>query len=204
MAAFDQIRLLHLKKYLICTLLILKRIKFAKQRIWKRKRKKKKDMLDSKNQKQSFRDAFDIGILENFTRKYLCWSLFFNKVPGLQLYEKRGVQHRCFPVKFAKLLRTLFLQNIFGCCFWKIYLDRPEKGGYILLASKKIYAVIWLRLLLLLVQNASSCVWITLMFGCLSYFYKGDQTETAYITKSTSLRYFAITCYWRCFCSHWR
>ena len=94
MAAFDQIRLLHLKKYLICTLLILKR------------------------------------------RKYLCWSLFFDKVPGLQLYEKRGVQHRCFPMKFAKLLRTLFLQNIFGCCFWKIYLDRPEKGGYILLAKK--------------------------------------------------------------------
>ena len=32
MAAFDQIRSLHLKKYLLCTMLILKRIKFAKQR----------------------------------------------------------------------------------------------------------------------------------------------------------------------------
>ena len=32
MATFDQMRLLHLKKYLLCTLLILKRIKFAKQR----------------------------------------------------------------------------------------------------------------------------------------------------------------------------
>ena len=32
MAAFDQIKLLRLKKYLLCTLLILKRIKFAKQR----------------------------------------------------------------------------------------------------------------------------------------------------------------------------
>ena len=32
MAAFDRIRLLRLKKYLLCTLLILKRIKFAKQR----------------------------------------------------------------------------------------------------------------------------------------------------------------------------
>ena len=32
MAAFDRIRLLRLKKYLRCTLLILKRIKFAKQR----------------------------------------------------------------------------------------------------------------------------------------------------------------------------
>ena len=41
MAAFDQIRLLHLKKYLLCTLLILKEIQFSKQRrkkicwIWK-------------------------------------------------------------------------------------------------------------------------------------------------------------------------
>ena len=32
MAAFDWIRLLRLKKYILCTLLILKRIKFTKQR----------------------------------------------------------------------------------------------------------------------------------------------------------------------------
>ena len=32
MAVFDKIRLLHLKKYLLCTLLILKWKKFAKQR----------------------------------------------------------------------------------------------------------------------------------------------------------------------------
>ena len=30
---------------------------------------------------------------------------------GLQLYQKR-LQHRCFPVKFAKLLRTPILKNI--------------------------------------------------------------------------------------------
>ena len=36
-----------------------------------------------------------------FTGKHLCQSLFFNKVAGLR--------HRCFPVNFAKFLRTPFL-----------------------------------------------------------------------------------------------
>ena len=43
------------------------------------------------------------GVLRNFTkftRKYLCQSLFFNKVAGLW--------HRCFPVHFVKFLRTPF------------------------------------------------------------------------------------------------
>ena len=46
-------------------------------------------MLDSENQKQSLADAFESWLLENFpyfTGKYLSWSLFFNKVAGLQLY----------------------------------------------------------------------------------------------------------------------
>ena len=43
MAAFDQIRLLHLKKYLLRTLLQTRR----------------KNMLDSENQRQSFTDAFE-------------------------------------------------------------------------------------------------------------------------------------------------
>ena len=53
------------------------------------------------------------GILKNFakfTRKYLCHSLFFNKGPGLRpvtLLKKR-LWYRCFPVKFAKFLRTPF------------------------------------------------------------------------------------------------
>ena len=160
MAAFDQIRLLHLKKYLICTLLILKR------------------------------------------RKYLCWSLFFNKVAGPATLWKERCSTQVFSCEickafkntfFTEYLRLLLLENLF----------RSSRERRLHITGKKIYAVIWLRLLLLLVQNVSSCVRITLMFGCLSYFYKGDKTETAYITKSTSLRYFAITCYWRCFCSHW-
>ena len=53
---------------------------------------------------------------EKLTGKHLCQSLFFNKVAGLKsatLLKKR-LCHRCFPVDFSKLLRTLFLQNSSG------------------------------------------------------------------------------------------
>ena len=53
---------------------------------------------------------------EKFTGKHLCQSLFFNKVVGLRpatLLKKR-LWHRCFPVNFAKFLRTPFLQNTSG------------------------------------------------------------------------------------------
>ena len=48
-----------------------------------------------------------------FTVKHLCQSLFFNKVAGLRpatLFKKRP-WHRCFPVNFAKLLRTLLFRQ---------------------------------------------------------------------------------------------
>ena len=43
-------------------------------------------------------------------RKNLCWSLL-NKVQGLipATVLKKRLQLRCFPVNFAKLLRTSFL-----------------------------------------------------------------------------------------------
>ena len=52
---------------------------------------------------------FKIGILKhfsNFTGKHLCRSLFLN-VAGLKACNctKKKLQHRCFPVKFAKFLR---------------------------------------------------------------------------------------------------
>ena len=55
---------------------------------------------------------FKIGVLKslrNFTGKHLCWSLFLKNLQAeaLQLYLK-SLQHCCFPVKFAKFLRTLF------------------------------------------------------------------------------------------------
>ena len=45
------------------------------------------------------------GALANFakfTGKYLCQSLFYNKVAGL------GLWYRCFPLNFVKLLKTSF------------------------------------------------------------------------------------------------
>ena len=46
-------------------------------------------------------------------------SVSCNKVAGLKTSKvtKKRVQHRCFPVKFAKVLRTPFLQNTSGDCF---------------------------------------------------------------------------------------
>ena len=53
------------------------------------------------------------GVLKNFaksTGKHLCQSLFFNRVADVRpatLLKKR-LWHRCFPVDFAKFLRTPF------------------------------------------------------------------------------------------------
>ena len=49
--------------------------------------------------------------LTKFTEKHLCQSLFLMK---LQAFIKKRLRHRCFPVSFAKFLRTPFLQNPSG------------------------------------------------------------------------------------------
>ena len=59
------------------------------------------------------------GVLRNFakfTGKHLCQRLFFNKVAGLRpaTLLKKSLWHMCFPVNFAKFLRTPFLQNTSG------------------------------------------------------------------------------------------
>ena len=54
------------------------------------------------------------GVLRNFakfTGKHLCQSLFFN---NLFLILKKRLWHMCFPVNFAKFLRTPFLKNTSG------------------------------------------------------------------------------------------
>ena len=58
------------------------------------------------------------GALRNFTKltgKRLCQGLSF-----LLLLKKR-LWYRCFPVNFAKFLRTLFLQNPSACGIMKYY-----------------------------------------------------------------------------------
>ena len=58
------------------------------------------------------------GVLRNFvklTGRQLCKSLYFNKVAcRLVTLLKKRLRQRCFPVNFAKFLRTAFLQNTFG------------------------------------------------------------------------------------------
>ena len=67
-------------------------------------------------QKQSPQMFHKIGVLKNFaifTGKQLRSSLCCNKVAGLRLANllKKRLWHRCFPVNFAKFLRTAFSQN---------------------------------------------------------------------------------------------
>ena len=63
------------------------------------------------------RCSIEKGVLKNFakfTGKQLYQSLFFNnKDAGLRppTLWKKGLWHRCFPVNFAKFLRTVFRQN---------------------------------------------------------------------------------------------
>ena len=47
-----------------------------------------------------------------FTGNHLCQSLHFNKVDATLL--KKRLWYRCFPMNFAKVLRTSFLQNTSG------------------------------------------------------------------------------------------
>ena len=52
------------------------------------------------------------GILKtfaNFTGKHLCWNVLIHSVKN---FVKKRLQHRCFPVKLAKFLRTPNLKNI--------------------------------------------------------------------------------------------
>ena len=57
-----------------------------------------------------------LKILTKFKGNQLCWSLFCDKVTSMRpaTLFKKELQHMCFPVKFAKLLRTLFIQNTSG------------------------------------------------------------------------------------------
>ena len=48
---------------------------------------------------------------EKFTEKHMYQSNFLNKVAGLrpESYFKNRLRHRCFPMNFAKFLRTPLL-----------------------------------------------------------------------------------------------
>ena len=62
-----------------------------------------------------------LKIFAKFTEKQLRQSLFFNKAAGMRPeacnFSKKRLWRRCFPVNFAKFIRTPFLQNTSGGCF---------------------------------------------------------------------------------------
>ena len=64
----------------------------------------------------------------------------FNKAAN---FTKRRLQHKCFPVKFPKLLRTLFLQNTSSGCFSysKGYKLLREKLPLLFSDTGKIYTI---------------------------------------------------------------
>ena len=65
----------------------------------------------------------------NFTGKPLCWSLFLKscRVEAWNIIKMR-LQHKCFSVKFAKFLRTPFLQNTSAGCLktWNLSKKRLQ------------------------------------------------------------------------------
>ena len=70
------------------------------------------------------------NVLKNFvnlSEKHLCWSLFLIKLQALRprnLFKR--LQHRCFPGKFVKFLRTFMLKNICQRLLLGFFFISPE------------------------------------------------------------------------------
>ena len=85
-----------------------------------------------KQQKQPPEVSCKKSVLKNFvifTGKYLCWSFFLVK---LTPKTSKRLQHRCFLVNIAKVLRTFLLQNTSGgcfCCFKKFKHSQENISG---------------------------------------------------------------------------
>ena len=78
--------------------------------------------MRKKLQKQLLADILQNRLSEKFCkflRKIFVLQSLFNKVAGLKTcnFINKRLQHKCFLVKFAKFLRTPFLQNTSGGYF---------------------------------------------------------------------------------------
>ena len=63
-------------------------------------------LFKSSHQRSSVKEGVFKNVA-NFTGKHLCWSL----LQACKFIKKR-LQHRCFPVKYVKFLRTSILKSI--------------------------------------------------------------------------------------------
>ena len=102
------------------------------------------------------------GIPRNFTEfagKHLCQSLFLNKVVGLRpatLFIK-GLWHRCFPVNFAKLLRTPFSQSTSGVLVLRYFVNKLFLVYQFLFHGGLLSLKIFPKLAFLIVLHYRSC-----------------------------------------------
>ena len=77
------------------------------------------------------------AILNNFAifaGKHLCWGLFLGKLQAFRGLQKR-LRHSCFPVNYAKFLRTSILKNICGQRFSLYYQGIHGTNKYLMYLS---------------------------------------------------------------------
>ena len=63
---------------------------------------------------------------------------------SFQPYFKKRFWYRCFPVKFAKFLRTPFLMNNSGDCFWRMFHSTGNLKDFAKLLGKQIHVSKWI------------------------------------------------------------
>ena len=105
-----------------------------------------------------FCEKFVLKSLAKFTGKHLCWSLFL-----IKLKAKKRSQHSCFPVNFAKFLRTSFFTEQPR---WLL----PFFPLYHIIAT--IYMLIFSRLAI------SAHISGPIQYGPMHPFYKGDELSS--------------------------
>ena len=101
-----------------------------------------KNYVCLKDEKQPPEVLCKKGVLRNFAKfagKHLCQSFFFDKVAALRSAAllKRTLWHRCFPVNFAKFLRTPFLTEH----VWATASEELLWSGAVFRSNQ--YAVVW-------------------------------------------------------------
>ena len=65
-----------------------------------------------------------------FTGKHQCQSHSLNKVAGLETLLRKRLCRRCFPVNFAKFLRTPFLQSTSRRLLLDMLVDKNFSGAH--------------------------------------------------------------------------
>ena len=101
-------------------------------------------IIHRSNRPEEFCEKVVLRNFAKFTGKHLCQSLLLNKVAGLRLATllKKRPWHRCFPVNFAKFLRTLFSQNTSGRLLLNFAIKIPNQDLLNITSEQENYFVI--------------------------------------------------------------